>query len=133
MPRLWTEHFGLDPRELLHLELAIRDINFLSPEEKSRITIIATEILDNIITHSQGLKDGIVLARLRKGTIITLSFWFKSENFATFAANEREAECRYFDKTTNRYRGLGLSMCRNLSKSIDFHAGKLFDSIVVIV
>jgi hypothetical protein len=129
--KLWTEHFSLAPREVLHIEAAIRNIDFLSLEEKNRAIIVATETLDNIITHSEGLKDGIILARLRKASDISLSFWFKSDNFAAFALRERDAEYRYFDPVTNRYRGLGLSMCRNLARNIKFRAGKVFDSIVI--
>lgn len=106
-------------------------IAFLEGDDRNRVKIVASELLDNVISYSASLRRGSVLVRVSGKNAPILSFYFKSGNFSNFAAHEKEAEKRYFDGEMGRYRGLGLAMCRNLSRSMRFRPGIFVDSIVI--
>lgn len=123
--------FRADPSELQRIEEFAESIPFLQGDERDRLKIVASEILDNIFSHSSRLRFRTVAVSVSKGSSLTLSFRFKSGNFSRFARNERESERRYFDEEAGRYRGLGLAMCRNLSRSMSFRPGLFVDSVVI--
>jgi hypothetical protein len=128
-----TETFGRGDREAARVEAFIGSIRFLEPEERNRLLIVATEILDNILAHSKPRPFSRVTARVRKGNDsgLSLVFWFRSPDFAAFAARAGGAVRPYYDPRSNRYRGLGLTMCRNLTRSIRLRHGGRVDSIIV--
>lgn len=126
-----TIRFKAEPVEIMRLEGGIRALPFLADDERNRLLIVASEIFDNIITYSSRLRCRSVTMRVSKGEALTLTFFFKSSNFSLFAANEKESERRYFDKRATRYRGLGLTMCRNLSRSMRFRPGVFSDSVII--
>jgi anti-sigma regulatory factor (Ser/Thr protein kinase) len=123
--------FGDDRGDIPQIEKRIASLPFLTREERERLTIIGSEILDNVLSYAQELKDGKVVVRVSKGKSASMVFMFKSRNFADFAKNERDSERRYFDPRARRYRGLGLTMCRNLAASLRFRSGERLDSIIV--
>ena len=126
-----TADFGREGADLSRIEPFIRSIGFLDRGERNRLVIVATEIFDNIITHSRPPPGSRVIVRVRKDSGLWLVFWFKSPDFARFAAAEGRDSRPYFDPESKRYRGLGLSMCRNLSQSIRFRHGERSDSIII--
>jgi hypothetical protein len=126
-----TIRFKAKPVEIMRLEAGVRALPFLADEERNRLLIVASEIFDNIITYSSRLRCRSVTLRVSKGEALTLTFFFKSSNFSFFAANEKDSEHRYFDKAVTRYRGLGLTMCRNLSRSMRFRPGVFSDSVII--
>ncbi len=126
-----TTRFRNHPSEVPRVEAFIDDIPFLAQEEKDRLKIIGTELLDNLISYSVGLKEGWINLSVSKGRGVSMIFHFKSQNFGLFARCERDSERRYFDENSHRYRGLGLTMCRNLSRYIRFRTGTALDSIIV--
>jgi len=95
-------------------------------------------MLDNVIKHGAPLRGGRILARVgpsrRSPGDIELAFLFKSPSFAAFAgggAGTRSAPPR-FDPESRRWRGLGLAMCRSLSRWICYSPGPFVDRIVLV-
>jgi len=120
------------PVEIMRLDGFVRGLPFLSVDERDRVLIVASEIFDNVISYSSRLRCRAVTIRVSKGTTLRLAFFFKSSNFSVFARSERDSEKRYFDKGKGRYRGLGLTMCRNLTGSMRFRPGIATDTVIVI-
>lgn len=118
--------------ELMRLDAFVRALSFLSVDERDRLLIVASEIFDNVISYSDRLRCRAVTIRVSKGAALRASFFFKSSNFSVFARSERDAEKRYFDEEKDRYRGLGLTMCRNLTSSMRFRPGLASDAITVV-
>lgn len=115
----------------MRLDGFVRGLPFLSVDERDRVLIVASEIFDNIISYSSRLRCRSVAIRISKGRSLRLSFFFKSSNFSAFAHSEKDSEKRYFDKEKSRYRGLGLTMCRNLTSSMSFRPGIGTDTVLV--
>lgn len=127
-----TQFFRSDITELPRLEAYLRSLNFLREDELNRLLIISADIFDNLISHSKNLGSGVTL-KVSRLFVTRMEFIFKSSNFAAFAPHERAAERRYFDEASHRYRGLGLRMCRRLSRAMYFRSGAEADSIIVKV
>jgi anti-sigma regulatory factor (Ser/Thr protein kinase) len=116
---------------VLRIEGFIRGLRFLEAGQRDRLVIIASEILDNLISYSRGPRASAAIVRVWAGLNARMVFWFKSDSFADFAARERDSEKTYFDPRSRRYRGLGLAMCRRLAGSIRYRPGSLADAIIV--
>lgn len=103
----------------------------LSPNEQARALLIVSEYFDNIISHSLGTRSCsffICTCRPRKKKIVIR---YATKNFSEIITADRMTK-PHFDTISNRYRGLGLRMCRNLASSIIFRKG-LFKSYIIII
>jgi anti-sigma regulatory factor (Ser/Thr protein kinase) len=119
-------------KALLGLEAFISSVPWLSQDEKNRALIIAGETFDNIVCHSDLRSYHRIRVRVSKGRDVRLLILFKDPGFKRFARNVPEIK-PYFDSTQHRYRGLGVLMCKELSRSIRYRAGSRYDSILVIL
>jgi hypothetical protein len=120
------------PASVLDFEAFVEGNDFLSREERDRIKLAGSEILDNIVKHASPVLLCRIHARVaRRGKTVLLGFYFQAPNFAAFAVGgdfQAPAE-PLFDPERRRWRGMGLVMCRNLSRKISFRPGELMDRI----
>ena len=99
--------------------------------EKEKLIIIASEIFDNIISYAKKKNENIYI-RIKKNKTISILFLFFSENFEMFI-NKTQKKMVYYDPKTNRYRGLGMKMCYNLSQSIHYRITINYDAIRITI
>ncbi len=107
---------------------------FLSPRERSRLKLAGDEILDNIIRHSAPLeRRRIAIRAARRGGKPYLLFFFRSSPGTAFAdfASGFPGSSPLFDPARRRWRGMGLLMCRNLSRSVAVRHGGMMDRIIL--
>ena len=123
------------PSAILDFESFIEGLAFLSLRERYLLLIAGGEMLDNIVKHGFPLRDGRVVARVRRGhgspSPITLAFYFKARGFEAFALESarRISNKPLFDPAFRRWRGFGLVMCRNLARHVAFRPGERLDRI----
>jgi anti-sigma regulatory factor (Ser/Thr protein kinase) len=134
--RCATETFrGHD--EASGVEGFVRGLRFLSADERDRLVIISSEILDNILSYSRNLNGSRIVARVRASGGTSMVFWFKSDSFRGFAEGRApgtgsgSAAPPYFDPSVRRYRGLGVAMCERLAKSVRYRSGGVLDAVIV--
>jgi anti-sigma regulatory factor (Ser/Thr protein kinase) len=111
------------------LETFIHSQTDIPELERNKILLITNEIFENIIQHANPHSKNIRF-KIYKGKALSLLFLFHSENFEWFVANVRKIQ-PYYDPRLNRYRGLGLKICYNLSSSIHYRATKTYNAVSV--
>ena len=117
----------------------VDSMDFISDDELNRMKLAGGEIFDNLLLHALPLEHEAVLVRAaRRAGRLSLAFYFKSEAFAGYAAafSRGRTECEdgsapFFDPLIGRWRGIGLHMCRNLSKSLLLRSGPKLDRIYI--
>ncbi len=120
------------PEAGFRLESFMQSLALPDPDKRSKLTIVATELFDNVCKHS-GLKGEKVVISVRSTRASTaLLILFKSERFKAYAEGGMIPK-PYYSREERRYRGLGMQMVRNLSKSIHLHAGSSMDGYLVIL
>ena len=97
--------------------------------ERNKILLITNEIFENIIQHAKP-NNKTIQFKIYQGKVLSFLFLFHSANFEWFVANVRWIQ-PYFDPRLNRYRGLGLKICYNLSSSIHYRATKTYNAVSV--
>ncbi|GAB1456043.1 MAG: hypothetical protein RBT62_04255 [Spirochaetia bacterium] len=110
----------------------IRSIPFLSSRQSSALIVAGDEILDNLLTHGEIGTQGVVVLVRRRPRTLTLGFFVEAHREFTEFAAYIERCLHYeprFDSVSRRWRGLGLSMCRNIAASIHYRPGHLVDRI----
>jgi len=118
-------------RDVMDIEDFLFGIHELTPVERDRLLIITSEIFDNILTHSENLGTWIKI-RVYKNTSLSVVFLFRSSNFENLA-NLARANRVYYDSASKRYRGLGLTMCKNLTRSIRYKIRDDYNIIRVLL
>ena len=90
------------------------------PNDK-RLTalIIATEVFDNIAEHAVLVKNTDIRLAVSNIFFPRLCFSYCSTNFDNLLKALKHPH-PYFDPHTKRYRGFGLLMTRNLSRSVRY-------------
>lgn len=118
-------------------------LSFATSREAGAMKLAGGELLDNLTRYSTPLRDNrIVLRAARRSSGLYLAFFFKSAGFADYAeglAKKQSASGSRaapfikpaFDPSIGRWRGIGLRMCRSLSKSLYFRSGSMLDRIFV--
>jgi anti-sigma regulatory factor (Ser/Thr protein kinase) len=120
------------PKECMRLESYVASLALSDPGTRSRLLIIATELFDNVCKHSGLGKNGVLLSVRVSPTGTALLILFKSSRFKEYAERRGQALPSY-SKEERRYRGLGMQMVRNLSRSVHLHAGSSVDGYLVTV
>ena len=141
-----TEALVASAAGILDFEGFIDSVAFLSHDERNRLKLAGGEIFDNLIRHAPPLEGGSVVVRCSKrpGTRPLLAFYFRSPVFADFAAcsscgrtedrttpDAEDEMAPFFDPLIGRWRGIGLRMCRNLSRSLLLRSGSRMDRIYI--
>jgi hypothetical protein len=123
------------PAAILGFELFVEGLEFLSDEERRRLTIAGGEIFDNIIKHASPVEERAIALRVARRASegkpsLLLAFYFRSTAFASFAEGGGfQATEPLFDLAKRRWRGIGLVMCRNIASKVVFRPGEFMDRI----
>ncbi len=116
---------------ILRLEKFIDTHSDLGGRERMRLKLAATEVFENILMHNRSLFNMPVTMYLCQEASPRLYVRYYSLNVWSSSLPESRLT-PYYDKTTRRYRGLGLRMCSNLARSIVFRKG-LFKRVIIII
>ncbi|GAB1484255.1 hypothetical protein MASR2M78_30730 [Treponema sp.] len=123
---------------LARIEPFVDAIPWLEKAEKLKLTIVASELFDNIVAHSQNVRWNLVVLGIKRGA--RLSLCYRSSNLDEFwdavdsqylEDKTRPIEARY-DVGSNRYRGLGLGMVARLASKVQVHKGLFWHRISVV-
>jgi len=120
-----------DVDQLPKLESFLLNCDGLTLNEKNRTLIIATEIFENIVSHSN-CPGSLIEIRIRKNHVLKILFKFQSMNFEVFVKNVTN-KAIYYDKNQRRYRGLGVMICCNLSQSMRYRITNRYNHIYVTI
>jgi Histidine kinase-, DNA gyrase B-, and HSP90-like ATPase. len=123
-------HLAPDYANLLLLEDFIFGCPFLDESERNRAVLIVTEYFDNIISHSYSRFHCDIAISVHKDKQVRIVIRYYTHNFSEMLKAER-VTLPHFDSKSDRYRGLGLRMCRNLASEIRYRKG-LFKSFIII-
>ena len=118
------------------LELLCKKASFCTDCEKNKILLIASELIDNLITHGEiSLLGVIVTIRIEQHRIICGIYVEAHKAFAEFSKrmeackDNPDAHKPWYDTREHRWHGLGLRMCENLADRLRYRAGKKMDRI----
>lgn len=112
------------------LESFINTCDFLTDDAKNRLTLIATEIFDNIVSHNRFPFSNVVKVSVAREGGTRLRIVYGTFNFGEMIRANRVVS-PHFDRQSGRYRGIGLRMCRNLAVSVVFRRGLFRGAIIV--
>lgn len=110
----------------------IRSLPFITSIQASALIVSGDEILDNLLSHGEIGLQGVVVRVRRRTSTLTLGFFVESHREFTDFAACLERSLHYkprFDTVLRRWRGLGLSMCRNIASSIHYRPGHVVDRV----
>ncbi len=114
------------------LERFIARCDFLDSTIRDKATLVSTEFFDNIVMHSRPCTSCRVYLSVTRSDATRIVIRYSTRNFDEMLRGTKSAHPHY-DALSDRYRGLGLVMCRNLSQSIEYKKGLLRSTIVIIL
>jgi anti-sigma regulatory factor (Ser/Thr protein kinase) len=117
---------------LSSLERFITECPFLEGSERDRALLVTSEYFDNIVTHGRSVGPGSIDISVDRDDRTAITIRYTTYNFDKMVRAHDNTR-RYFDRDTDRYRGLGLTMCRNLSSSITYKKGLFRSSVIIIL
>jgi len=112
----------------------IRSIAYLTYGESLVLIVTGNEIMDNLLTHSEVGHAGITVLVRKRISGLTLAFFVESHTeFAEFSSSlDPEEPLRpRFDQKERRWRGLGMTMCRNLASTVRYRPGLSIDRVIL--
>lgn len=124
--------FGARPDALSDFDAFIRSVGFLSGKETCALIVAGDEIMDNLLTHGEISEAGVIVLVRKRSSGVTLAFFVDSHRgFADFSAlfELGETSGPRFDELERRWRGLGLTMCRNIVTRMAYRPGSFIDRI----
>ncbi len=120
------------PEAVMRFEAFVRSLGFLSEREKMLLLIAGDEVVDNLLNHGEVGRQGIRAAARKRLSGITLGIFVQShKRFAEFAAclDEDPPSGPRYNPSLRRWHGLGLTMCRNLARTVHYRAGERMDRV----
>lgn len=120
------------PYAVLMYEDFVRSLGFLSEKELQPLLIAGDEVVDNLITHGEVGRQGIRVVVKKRAYGVTLAVFVQSHRrFHEFAAclDDAPPSGPRYNPMTRRWHGLGLTMCRNLARSVHYRAGERMDRV----
>lgn len=128
--------------QLPRLERFVAD-RISDPLEARRMTILCTELFDNIVSHARGVCPAFVWIRISSGAQSSLRMVYHARNFGELVSTLRSrlvdklegkpATAPRFDPAANRYRGLGLTMCTANARDITARTGLFWNVLSVVL
>jgi len=112
----------------------VRSLGFLSATETCALIVAGDEIIDNLLTHGEIGRAGLTVLVRKRASGLTLAFFVDSHReFAEFSSGLESGEQSRprFDANERRWRGLGLTMCRNIARTISYRPGTLIDRVIL--
>ncbi len=96
--------------------------------------VTGNEIMDNLLTHSEVGQAGITVLVRKRVSGLTLAFFVESHTeFAEFSSSLDPEEPLHprFDQKERRWRGLGMTMCRNIATTVRYRPGSSVDRVIL--
>lgn len=112
----------------------IRSITYLTDSENLALIVTGNEIMDNLLTHGEVGRFGITVLVRKRASELTLAFFVESHpEFAEFSSSIEMGEPLHprFDKKERRWRGLGMTMCRNIATAVRYRPGLFVDRVIL--
>ncbi len=113
------------------LEEFVSSLQGLDEEERNRLLIVCSETFENLIHHSKS-PGSVIRMRVYKNRTLSVIFQFVSSNFNLYVSNMKNVNV-YYDHKCNRYRGMGVVMCMNLSISMHLRITQKYNAISIRV
>ncbi|HPE35801.1 MAG TPA: hypothetical protein PK625_01525, partial [Spirochaetales bacterium] len=120
------------PEAVLRYEDFIRTVRFLSEREKNVVIVAGEEVVDNLLTHGEVGRHGIKVTVRKRASGITLALYVQSHRiFARFSAclDLSPPPGPRYNSELKRWHGLGLTMSRNLARSVCYRPGEQMDRV----
>jgi hypothetical protein len=120
------------PEAVMHFEAFVRSLAFLTEREKMPLLVAGDEVVDNLLNHGEVGRQGIRAVVRKRANGISLGIFVQShKRFAQFAAclDEDPPSGPRYNPQLRRWHGLGLTMCRNLARSVHYRAGERMDRV----
>ena len=124
-------HLAPRAESILRLEEFVDTCSTLTGKVRLRLKLAATEVFENILMHNRSLFKLPVTMYLCEKDTPKLYIRYFSCPVRSFTLPESRL-APYYDPVTRRYRGLGLRMCNNLSRSIVYRKS-LFTRVIIII
>ncbi|MCX8029259.1 MAG: hypothetical protein N2712_04600 [Brevinematales bacterium] len=102
----------------------------LKPKTRRRVTIVLTEIFENINHHSSA--KNIKLSIRKRSNRVSILLIFNTKNFEVLIQKIKNPRI-YFSNHDKRYRGLGVRMCHNISSSIMYKYSNRCVKILIFI
>ncbi len=99
-------------------------------DKRNKALIIATELFDNIVEHSNGPADNYIVITISHRQRTKLSFSYETTNFQDLIEGVRRSRPHY-DPKAGRYRGMGLRMTRYLASHVVYQDSVPMSAIIV--
>lgn len=112
----------------------IRSIEYLTAAERLALIVTGNEIMDNLLTHGEVGQKGITVLVGKRASGLTLAFFVQSHpEFADFSSSLDQGEPLRprFDQKERRWRGLGMTMCRNIATTVRYRPGLSVDRVIL--
>ena len=123
---------ALRAASILSLEDFVDNCTGLARKERMRMKIAATEVFENILMHNRTMFNLPVTVRFVHDDTLCLEIKYYSTSICSPGFPDSRF-APYYDPKTRRYRGLGLRMCNNLTRSIVFRKGLFKREIIIIL
>lgn len=118
---------------LIPLEEFIRECPFLDGNEKNHALLVSTEYFDNIARYGKCFVPyRVSICVSKENGQVQIVMKYRTGNFLEMVSAVGTTEPHY-DAVDDRYRGLGLLMCKNLSTNIEYKKGLFKSSIIIIL
>jgi hypothetical protein len=117
---------------LTALEAFVRECDFLTPQERDKALLVASEYFENIVSYNRCAVTRDVVVSVEKGKRLTVALSYATCNFNELVRSSKSIRPHY-DADIRRYRGLGLLMCKNIAKSIRYKKGLLNSKVLIIL
>jgi len=112
----------------------IRSLGFITGGEACALIVAGDEIMDNLLTHGEISGAGVTVLVRKRASGLTLAFFVDSHReFAEFSSflDQGETSGPRFDAKARRWRGLGLTMCRNIDSKVAYRPGSRVDRVIL--
>lgn len=117
-------------KNIYYIEKFIRKSTNIPDDKRNIALIVATELFDNIVEHSNGPSDSYIILTVSHRERTKMVFSYETTNFKDLIEGVRRSRPHY-DPKAGRYRGMGLRMTRYLSSHVVYQDNEPMSSIIV--
>lgn len=117
-------------KNIYYVERLINRSLNIPDEKRNMALIIATEMFDNIVEHSNGPSDSFIIITISHRQRTKIVFSYETTNFQDLIEGVRRSRPHY-DPKAGRYRGMGLRMTRYLSSHVVYQENEPMSAIIV--
>lgn len=117
-------------KNIYYVEQLIKRSLNIPDEKRNMALIVATEMFDNIVEHSDSPDEAFITISISHKQRTKIVFSYETRNFQDLIEGVRRSRPHY-DPKAGRYRGMGLRMTRYLSSHVVYQENEPLSSIIV--